>query len=309
MSEDWRPGEDHGQDELIAAFAALGGRLTGDEFMRLLGSAEYYGSVVRLAGLLLAGDTAAADTVARDSLAALQQTWSRLGDPEKARVYLYQTVLNRARSVRRDRVIGERETPQAAPDALGAGHAAADDLGREPWVGALRALPGCQREAVVLHYYLGLSGQQAAQVMCISAEAARSHLARACHCFGARLGRNDPSRSSAPWNSPAGRRMPRKSVVRPSPVRHRESPLAQCPQSQLPQESPSTHLRQKRTFAQARPPGSFLMAHYASEPAGYSEVAIQTSRTYPQGLRASSEKDPINQDGYSTTKFSPNERQ
>jgi hypothetical protein len=48
MSEDSRPGEDHGQDELIAAFAALGGRLTGDEFMRLLGSAEYYGSVVRL---------------------------------------------------------------------------------------------------------------------------------------------------------------------------------------------------------------------------------------------------------------------
>ena len=51
MSEDARPGDEHGQDELIAAFAALGGRLTGKEFMRLLGSAEYYGRVVRLAGL------------------------------------------------------------------------------------------------------------------------------------------------------------------------------------------------------------------------------------------------------------------
>jgi hypothetical protein len=37
MSEDERPGDEHGQDELIAAFAALGGRLTGEEFMRLLG--------------------------------------------------------------------------------------------------------------------------------------------------------------------------------------------------------------------------------------------------------------------------------
>jgi hypothetical protein len=65
MSEDERSGDEYGQDELIAAFAALGGRLTGDEFIRLLGSAEYYGRVVRLAGLLLAGDTAAADDVAR----------------------------------------------------------------------------------------------------------------------------------------------------------------------------------------------------------------------------------------------------
>jgi len=188
MSEDERPGEDDGQDELIAAFAALGGRLTGDEFMRLLGSAEYYGSVVRLAGLLLAGDTAAAEAVARDSLAALQQAWSRMSDPEKARVYLYRTVLNRARSVRRDGAISECETPQAAPDALGAGHSAADDLSREPWACAVRALPVRQREAMVLHYYLGLSGQQAAEVMCISAGAARSHLARGMSSFRRPLG-------------------------------------------------------------------------------------------------------------------------
>jgi hypothetical protein len=47
MSEDERPGEERGRDELIAAFAALGGRLTLDEFMRLLGSDEYYGVLVR----------------------------------------------------------------------------------------------------------------------------------------------------------------------------------------------------------------------------------------------------------------------
>jgi len=49
MSEDQRPGEKRGGAELIAAFAALGGRLTENELTRLLGSAEYYCSVVWLA--------------------------------------------------------------------------------------------------------------------------------------------------------------------------------------------------------------------------------------------------------------------
>src|ERR1700719_4651530 len=101
MSEDERPGEERGQDELIAAFAALGGPLTLDEFMRLLGSEEYYGVLVQLAALLLDGDTAAAGDVARCSLAAVQHAWSRLGDPEKARVYLHQAIVNRSRSIRR----------------------------------------------------------------------------------------------------------------------------------------------------------------------------------------------------------------
>ncbi len=151
--------------------------------MRLLGSAEYYGSVVRLAGLLLAGDAAAAEDVARDSLAGLQQACSRLGDPEKARIYLYQAVLDRARSVRRRRVSEDYDTPQAALDAPGAGHAAADALDRDPWARALRALPDRQREAVVLHQYLGLSGEKAAQLMRISAGAARSHLSRGMSLF------------------------------------------------------------------------------------------------------------------------------
>jgi DNA-directed RNA polymerase specialized sigma24 family protein len=74
-----------------------------------------------------------------------------------------------------DRATGDRETQHAA---RGAGSPAAGGLDREPWVCALRAVPYRQREAVVLRHYPGLSGEQAAEAMGISAGAARSHLAR-----------------------------------------------------------------------------------------------------------------------------------
>jgi hypothetical protein len=62
VSEDEEP-------EVVAAFAALGGPLSIDELIWLLGSEEYHGALVRLATLSLDGDTALAGTVARDSLA------------------------------------------------------------------------------------------------------------------------------------------------------------------------------------------------------------------------------------------------
>ena len=187
MSDDERPEEEQGQDELIAAFAALGGRLTADELMRLLGSEDYYGALVRLATLLLDGDTALAEDVARDSLAALQHGWSRLDDPGKARIYLHRTIVNRARSIRRHRAIGDRGTPQAAPDAPAAGHTGTGEIDLEPWVCALRTLADRQLEVVVLHNCLGLPAERAAKVMGISTGAARSHLARGMSSLRHRL--------------------------------------------------------------------------------------------------------------------------
>ncbi len=166
MSQDERPDEEPGQDELIAAFAALGGPLTDAEFMQLLGSDEYYGTMVRLALLLLDGDTAAADAVARDAFCAVQRAWGSLADQEQVRGYLYRAILDRSRSVHFDRAASGRDTPRMAPRA------------HEPWVSALRALPYRQREAVVLRRHLGLSELQTAQLMGISTGAASSHLAR-----------------------------------------------------------------------------------------------------------------------------------
>jgi hypothetical protein len=104
VNEDRRPGEggheeppgEDGQEGLYAAFAALGGPLTRDEFMqvprdtfmRLLGFPVNLASLVRQASLLLGGVIAAAEAVVRDSFAALRDAWSRLGDLARARLYL-----------------------------------------------------------------------------------------------------------------------------------------------------------------------------------------------------------------------------
>ena len=157
VSHDGQP-EPDGQDELYAAFEALGGALTWDELGRLLGSDQYRPALVQQAGLLLDGDGAAAEQVVQASFAALQEAWSQLGDPGQARVWLLRAIVNRSRSVRRHRDAG-------GPDL-------------DARAGALGALPVRQREAVVLHTRLGLSRRQTAQVMGISVGAVSSHLAR-----------------------------------------------------------------------------------------------------------------------------------
>lgn len=99
MSEDERPGADQGQDELT----------------RLLGSDEHYGALIRLATLLLDGDTAAAETSRTRSSPG--QALSRRGDPHKALTYLSQAIVNRSRSVRQYQTAGENIAESCA-DAL-----------------------------------------------------------------------------------------------------------------------------------------------------------------------------------------------
>ncbi|HJY68620.1 MAG TPA: hypothetical protein VJ254_17995 [Streptosporangiaceae bacterium] len=83
MSQDERPEDEEGQDER-AAFEALGGQLTWDEFTRLLGPGKYRATLVEQVKLLLGGDAVAADEVVRASFAALREAWVQPGDPEGA---------------------------------------------------------------------------------------------------------------------------------------------------------------------------------------------------------------------------------
>jgi DNA-directed RNA polymerase specialized sigma24 family protein len=177
VSHDEQP-EPGGQDELSAAFAALGGPLTREEFTQLLGSDQYRPALVRQAGLLLDGDGAAAEQVVQASFAALQDAWSRLGDPGQARVWLLREIANRSRSVSWHRDVGGRGASPPAAGAPGAADQAACGPDLDAGGGPPGALPVRQREAVLLHTYWRLSHRQAAEVMAISVGAFRSHLAR-----------------------------------------------------------------------------------------------------------------------------------
>lgn len=100
------------------------------------------------------------------------------GDPRHARIWLLRAIVNKSRSVRRYRDADGRSASQPGADAPGAADQAVGGPGRAAGAGARGALPVRQREAVVLHTYLGLSHRQTAEVMGISVGAVSSHLAR-----------------------------------------------------------------------------------------------------------------------------------
>jgi DNA-directed RNA polymerase specialized sigma24 family protein len=111
------------------------------------------------------------------SFAALQDRWSWFSDPGQARVYLWRAVLVRSQALEWHRVGGGGHAPEPAPEGPSAGREASGGPGRDVVVRALGSLPFRQREAVVLRTYLGLSQEQAAEVMSISNGAVNSHLA------------------------------------------------------------------------------------------------------------------------------------
>lgn len=138
----------------------------------------HYTSLVRLA-MLLVRDVATAEEVVQDSFIAMHDGWRRLRDADKALSYLRQSVVNRARSVLRHRVVVDKNAPKPAPDMPSAEHAALAALERSAVVSALRELPARQREVVVLRYYADLSESQIAHAMGISRGAVKSHTSRA----------------------------------------------------------------------------------------------------------------------------------
>lgn len=136
-----------------------------------------YPSLVRMAAMLV-GDTATAEEVVQDCFVGMHGAFSRLRDMDKALNYLRRSVVNRARSVVRRRVVAERYLPQPLPDMPSAEHGALALLERSAMFSALRALPLRQREAIVLRFYLDLSEEQVAYAMNISRGAVKAHTSR-----------------------------------------------------------------------------------------------------------------------------------
>jgi RNA polymerase sigma-70 factor (sigma-E family) len=147
---------------------------------------EHYRPLVRMAALLV-GDAATAEVVVQDSFVAMHGAWRRLGDSEKALPYLHQCVVNRSRSARWRRSVIGRNPPKRELSMQSAKRQA-QPLPEQVVVGALRALPVRQREALVLTYYGGLTEMQAASAMGISPGAVRGHRAQAIEALRTVLG-------------------------------------------------------------------------------------------------------------------------
>ena len=140
-------------------------------------SAEYE-SLVRMATSVVS-DIDTAEEVVQDSFVATQAAWPHLRNGDKALAYVRQSVMNRARSVIRHRMVVDRHPPKHEPDVPSAEHSAITELERSAVMSALRLLPQRQREVLVLRFYLGLREGQIAATMGISRGTVKVHTARA----------------------------------------------------------------------------------------------------------------------------------
>jgi RNA polymerase sigma factor (sigma-70 family) len=145
--------------------------------------AEHALGLVRLA-VVVTGDRAAAEDIVQDAFLGLYRRWDQLPDMTAPLAYLRVSVMNGCRTALRRRARlrlgpgaglgGDVDEEVLAGAAGSAGLAESAEasalLGEEQRlvVAALRKLPGRQREAVVLRYYLDLSVEEAARVMRIS---------------------------------------------------------------------------------------------------------------------------------------------
>jgi DNA-directed RNA polymerase specialized sigma24 family protein len=138
-----------------------------------------YRLLVRLAALLT-GDAQLAETVAATSCGAVLQAAGLSADGGEAlsRLLQREIVLRSRRAVRQRPALG-RHSRGIQPDA--------SDFASLPVVTALRGLPTCAREALVLTYYLDLTEQQAAAMAGISLMALRRNLAAALRALPAEL--------------------------------------------------------------------------------------------------------------------------
>ena len=155
---------------------AGGGWVAGGALTEIY-SAEY-GSLVRMAASLVS-DIETAEEVVQDSFVATQGAWPQLRDSDKLLAYVRQSVMNRARSVIRRRMVVDRHPPKHEPDAPSAEYSAIAELERSAVMAALRLLPQRQREVLVLRFYLGLREGQIAAALGISKGTVKAHTRRA----------------------------------------------------------------------------------------------------------------------------------
>ena len=144
--------------------------------------------LIRLAIVML-GDRAAAEDVVQDAFLGLYRHWDRLDDPGNALTYVRSAVLNRCRNALRQRGQRDRHDRQAPGPTASESAEAVALIGEEHQqvLAAIRALPGRQREALVLRYYADLSEAEIARAMGVSRGTVKSTTSRAVAALGRML--------------------------------------------------------------------------------------------------------------------------
>jgi RNA polymerase sigma-70 factor (sigma-E family) len=152
----------------------------------------------------LVRDIPTAEEVVQDAFVAMHGGWQRLRDADKALAYLRQAVVNRCRSVLRQRAVVGPSLQKGPPDRPGAAHGAFGALERDSVGSVLRDLPERQREAIVLRYYADLSEEEIAAAMGISRGAVRSHTSRGRSALRAALERDTSQPADPPDSGDVG---------------------------------------------------------------------------------------------------------
>jgi RNA polymerase sigma-70 factor (ECF subfamily) len=166
----------------------VSGRREFDQFYRAV-----FGSLVGQL-VLVTGDRQEAEDIAQEALSRAAARWHRLRDYDIPEAWVRKVALNlaasRLRQVRtRLRVLTRGGLPPPAPvpavseDALALAE-------------AMRALPVRQRQALVLHYLLGLTTEEAGAALGVPAGTVKSWLARGRKGLAAQLGEHQEVRSS-----------------------------------------------------------------------------------------------------------------
>jgi RNA polymerase sigma-70 factor (sigma-E family) len=142
--------------------------------------------LVRLA-VVMTGDQGSAEDIVQDAFLGLYRRWDSLTDLPYPLAYLRASVLNGCRTALRRRSRADRahylsEVPTESAEARALLSEEQRAVAR-----AIRDLPGRQREALVLRYYLNLSEADTAEAMRVSRGAVKSATSRALATLGRRL--------------------------------------------------------------------------------------------------------------------------
>jgi len=141
--------------------------MQADEAVRALYDGHY--RVLTQLAALLTGDLAAAEDIAQAAFVAMYRAWRVLGTSDAALWYLRREVIRRARPRRPGRrgTLGQSQESQPLSRST-----------TVPLLAVLATLPTGQREAVILHYWAGLSDTQIAALTDARPQAVRVSLNR-----------------------------------------------------------------------------------------------------------------------------------